>query len=192
MDKDSIIRFRDCWYQAVEQRRKEAIEIALFQGVSAQVRESIKQKTKTSLMKPLELKEYLDQLPSIRRAIYKEAQLKWDSGNTGQMCQGNRDVIDVLEQILVTLMGFYPEGHFGDEEPKEYVSALVASRYFWHRARLEPDGPGTGGTIIRVIVGGRVTEDLETMVKEMAEPLSEMVEGFDLAVWEKDWGTDPA
>ena len=186
-----IAKFRESWYQIMEQRRKEAADVALLRDAPARVKKSIKRKTESSLMKPVDVKTYLEQLPSLRRAIHKSAQPKWDSGNTGEMCQGNRDVIDVLEQILVTLIGFYPEGHFGDDEPKDYVSELVARRYLWHRARLEPEGVGTGGTIMRVIVGGLVTANLESMVAELVEPLSKTLDGFDFSAWEKDWATEP-
>ncbi len=66
----------------------------------------------------------------------------------------------------------------------------LASRYRWHRARWEPLGAGTGGTIIRVFVAGDVMADLEAMISEIASNLlrqSGPTESVDFQGWSKEW-----
>ena len=101
------------------------------------------------------------------------------------MMQGSYDVIDVLEQILVHLASWYPANHFGDRPAKDYINALTASRFEWHRAHLEPEGPGSRGTMIRPMAAGNVMSDLERTVAEMVSSLTD--ERFDYRKWQSRW-----
>jgi hypothetical protein len=103
------------------------------------------------------------------------------------MKQGNNDVIDVLEQVLATLIEFYPAGHFEDQEPHEYINAITASRYKWHWSRLEPNGPRTKGTIVGPIAGGCVIDDLENMVIELVSELAQHLDEFEYDRWKQEW-----
>ncbi len=96
-------------------------------------------------------------------------------------------MIDVLEQMLVTLVGLYPPGHFGGREPKDYINGVIANLFTWHRAHLEPNGGGTGGTIIGTIVGGYVMDDLEQMVLKLVFSLAEHLDDFDFSRWQREW-----
>jgi hypothetical protein len=72
-------------------------------------------------------------------------------------------------------------------EPLKLFSEIVSSRYAWHRMHLEPNGPGTGGTIVNVITGGRVMSDVEKMVEDMVMSLVEDDDEFDWDEWPKLW-----
>jgi hypothetical protein len=133
------------------------------------------------------LLRYLEELPRIRRQAYEKARPLWDSGVTSQMMQGNYDLVDVLQQILVNLAVWYPPKHFGDMEAQEFMSAMTASRFVWHRAHLEPGGGGTGGTIIGVMAGGDVTSDLEAMVVDMVRSLTTDDDLFHFKSWLLRW-----
>jgi hypothetical protein len=103
---------------------------------------------------------------------------------------GAADVIDIYEQILLTLCSYYPPGHFSNVSVQDYLSELIASRYRWHRARWEPLGAGTGGTIIRVLVAGDVMADLESMISEISSNLLMQcgpTESVDFKSWSKEW-----
>lgn len=103
------------------------------------------------------------------------------------MKRGSYDVIDVLEQILVTLATWYPPGHFGGREAQDYINAVTASQFTWHRAHLEPNGIGTGGTIIGTMVGGYVMDDLERMLVDIVSSLAMHLDEFDFPCWKQQW-----
>src|SRR5207249_4409067 len=108
------------------------------------------------------------------------------------MNRGSYDVIDVLEQILVTLVTWYPPGQFAGREPRDYINSVTASRFTWHRAHLEPNGIGTGGTITRTILGGCVMDDLERMVLDVVSSLADHLDDFDFIRWRQDWNAAPS
>ena len=115
---------------------------------------------------------------------------KWDSGITSEMNQGNYDMIDFYEEVLIELATFYPKNHFDGKSPKKYFNELISSRFLWHRLVLEPQGVGTGGTIISTITGGNVMEDLKRMIVDMVNALLlpyEIEEKIDLNRWREEW-----
>lgn len=77
---------------------------------------------------------------------------------------------------LATLTSFY-------RVAPEYINAITASLFNWHRSRVEPNGPGTAGTVIGPLAGGCVINGLERMVVELVAPLSE----FDFSQWREQW-----
>jgi hypothetical protein len=96
-------------------------------------------------------------------------------------------VSDVLEKILATLASWYPAYHFNGREPQDYINAMIASRFTWHRAHVEPNGTGTGGRMIGLMVASAVMNDLETMIVDMVSSLSTHLGELDYDQWKKDW-----
>lgn len=187
LDAAQIIQYRDDWIARVTTRRDTADQIAAAHQITRIPPAQIERRD--NLPDPRKVANYVRTLPAIRKDLYARAHQLWDTGVTSKMRQGNYDVIDVLEQILATLTGFYPTGQFGGEASRDYMNAITASLFNWHRARLEPNGPGTGGTIIGPIVGGCVIDELERMVVEVVAPLSEHVQELDYSRWQQEWDT---
>lgn len=129
---------------------------------------------------------YVESLPDTRAGLRRTAQAQWDTGVTATMVQASYDYIDALQGVLLTLAGFYPRGSFG-EDPHRFFSEIVASRFLWHRTHAEPDGPGTGGTIVNVISSGNVVDDVEKMVENMALSLVGYDDRFDWRGWPSRW-----
>lgn len=187
LDAAQVRHYRDDWHQRVEARREAADKIALARVVG-QTQPTVSTRTRRdALPDPAKLANYIRTVPAVRKDIYSRSRPKWDSGNTPKMNRGSYDVIDVLEQILVALASWYPLGHFDGREPQDYVNAVTASRFIWHRAHLEPNGIGSGGTIIRTMVGGYVMGDLERMVLDMVRSLAVYLDDFDFAGWKQEW-----
>jgi hypothetical protein len=185
LDAVQVRKYREDWLQRVESRRNAADHIAAaHQSAPAPARPA---QRRDGLPDPKRVANYIRTLPAIRRDIYDRSKELWDSGVTPKMKQGNNDVIDVLEQILATLVSFYPAGHFDNQEPHDYINAITASRYMWHWSRLEPNGPRTRGTIVGPIAGGCVIDDLEHMVLELVSELSECLDDFEYDHWKKEW-----
>jgi hypothetical protein len=60
----------------------------------------------------------------------------------------------------------------------------------WHRLVLEPDGVGTGGTIVSTMTGRNVMNDLRQMVVDMVNSLLcpyEIDGQIDLNKWREEW-----
>ena len=130
---------------------------------------------------------YINSLPEFKSALYRQAQPNWDTGVTATMVQANYDYIDAITGILVTLASYYSPGQFGTQSAQEYFSEIISSRFRWHRAIAEPHGPGTGGTIVNVTVGGNVISDVEKMVEDMVMNLVGYDDAFDWKGWPKRW-----
>ena len=184
LDSLQVRKFRDDWAARVAKRRDAADQVAASHQ-NAQIPSTLERRE--ALPDPSRIENYIRVLPAIRRDVYGRARELWNTGVTSKMKQGNNDVIDVLEQVLIALVGFYPTGHFDDQDPRDYINAITASRYRWHWSRLEPNGPRTGGTIIGSIAGGCVIDDLEEMVIDVVTELAQHLEGFDYDQWKGEW-----
>jgi hypothetical protein len=187
LDAPQVIKYRDDWIARVQKRRDTADEIASAHQTPS-VRDRIIEPTqRETLPDPAKTINYIQILPAIRRDIYSRSQQKWDTGVTSTMNQGCYDVIDVMEQLLVALADWYLPNHFDGLTPSDYMNAMTASRFTWHRAHLEPNGIGTGGTMIGTMVGGYVMEDLERMVVDIVSSLGMQIEDFEFDAWKQKW-----
>jgi len=181
-----VTRYRDDWINRVKQRRDDADKLAVGR-MSGTLRNA---GTGASSYRPFPSTDaligYINGLPEIRRGLMAAAQPRWDTGNTTDMRQGNYDVIDGLAQVWIRLTNGFPENHFGKRPAGEYISEFQALRFAWHRAVSEPGGVGTGGTIVGVLAGGGVMDDIVNAITETVQALGRW-EGFDTAEWTKNW-----
>lgn len=194
LDAAQIRRYRDDWIERVANRRDEADRLTA-EALAEVPREVETGETGLAFARAtIPLMEYVKSLPELRRRAIKAARPNWDSGITAQMQEGSYSVIDVLEDILVTLAGYYPEGHFDGDSPRDYFSELISSRFRWHRYHNEVEGVGTGGTIVGPMVSADVIADMEEMILQLVRSLTfdESFAGrFDLKDWKRDWERDP-
>jgi hypothetical protein len=188
LDAPQVTYFRDDWHKRVQARRDAADQLAASKQIDDHSQTAKREPLRRdALPHAQKLRNYIWTLPAVRKDIYTRSQPKWDTGIPPVMNEGNNDIIDVLEQILVTLASWYPAGHFGGNEARDYMNAIIASRFIWHRAHMEPNGVGTGGTIIRTMVGGCVTDDLENMVTDLVSSLALQMEDFRFENWKQQW-----
>ena len=96
-------------------------------------------------------------------------------------------VIDVLQDALVKLAGYYPPRHFETDNPKDYFSELISTRFRWHRYHHEPDGHGKNGTIVNTLVAGSTLDDVERMVTDMVTSLT--LDWSAPCDWRSEWDT---
>ncbi|OOE35980.1 hypothetical protein BZG04_07640 [Salinivibrio kushneri] len=130
---------------------------------------------------------FINNLPNLKKVVEQSSQELWDSGVTANMRQGNYDLIHSLQDYWVKLAEFFPPMHFDGKEPRKYISEYTKSRFAFHRANFEPDGPGKGGSIVHVMVGGDVIADLEKMIEETVCTLSLNSDAIDFTEWKKQW-----
>jgi hypothetical protein len=197
LEANQIIKYRNGWHERVKTRKTKADEIASIQTVTgstevvivSEINEEDYLNYKT-YDDPNLLKVYLDKILIVHKAQLTIAQTKWDTGVTMTMNQGNYDMVDFYEEVLIELSTFYPKGHFNNLTPKKYFSELISSRFLWHTLVLEPHGVGTGGTIVSTMTGGSVMNDLKHMIVDMVNSLLfpyEIDGQIDLGKWRDEW-----
>jgi hypothetical protein len=162
-----VRRHRDDWNARVRERRDVADRIAASVMASPGRVES-----KPSARPPMLLHDFVRLLPPVRASAYHSAREDWDSGVTARMVQATYRIVDVLEDVLASLATYYPAGHFDRENPRDYISELLATRFRWHRYRHERHGKGKNGTIVQTLVAGSVLADVERMIEEMVGSLT--------------------
>lgn len=195
LDADQVKLYKIDWERRVKKRR-ESTDALMVQARAGQ-RDDLPEQTKrdeiprrTRIPDQRRLLNYIRSLPGVKRDAYNRARPLWNQDNMASQRGGAADVNDIYVQILLTLCSYYPPGHFSNVSVQDYLSELIASRYRWHRARWEPLGAGTGGTIIRVLVAGDVMADLESMISEVASNLLRQcgpTESVDFESWSKEW-----
>lgn len=188
LNAELVVKYRQEWLVRVVQRRDAADRAALEKmvGPAAVAARGLVETLPYSPERADTILAYVESLPDIRAGLRRTAQAQWDTGVTATMVQASYDYIDALQAVLITLASFYPGGSFGDD-PHRFFSEIVASRFLWHRAYAEPDGPGTGGTIVNVVCSGNVVDDVEKMVENVALSLVGYDDRFDWKGWRSRW-----
>jgi hypothetical protein len=110
-------------------------------------------------------------LPAIRKETLTSARNHWSGYTTADAINLMAEYIEGLKGILMALAVFYPANHFGDRPAAQYFDEQLSARAWWHRAHMEPDGPGSGGTMIGPMVAARMAADLSQMVVDIVTSL---------------------
>jgi hypothetical protein len=116
----------------------------------------------------LELAVYIESIPD---TMTNWPSPNWDNGATNVVAQATYRVIRVVERLWVGLSAWFPPRHFGNKDAAEYVSEYIAQRYELRYALLEPDGPGTGGTIMRPMAAYGVLLDVQDTISLTVEKM---------------------
>jgi len=189
INKETLIYHREQWIKRVAKRREEADNITALQmaGLSYPIPTTKQGAEEMNINNNKALLAYVETLPNILKYAYDKARPMWDSGITADMNQGAYDVIDVLIHILIHLSSWLPQNHFDGMSAEEHFRNYIQSRYAWHRALAEPDGIGSGGTIVGTLVAGGVLADLENAVSELVYALTIESEDFEFDKWQRAW-----
>jgi hypothetical protein len=184
-----VKRYRDDWIERVKKRREKADELAVAAMRCDRIPNADKEANGGEWAPPPHalLTAYVEHLPALRRAAYENARNGWDTGVTSEMRRATYEVIDIFERVLVYLAAWYSPKHFDGQGAASYFSEYISSRYRWHRACQEPAGPGSGGTIVGVLVGGDVLDDVSSAIANMVEALSPS--DIDLIKWRTAWNS---
>jgi hypothetical protein len=132
----------------------------------------------------------VENIPDLLKTAYDLAQPEWDSGVTAVMTEATSQVIDVLTRVWVQLAVWYPPNNFS-KLPSQYISDYVAGRFDLRYTLIEPEGPGTRGTIAHPMVAHAVLLDVQEVVIMTVESLllfhkwSESPIRFEFEDWEK-------
>lgn len=130
---------------------------------------------------------FIKGLPKVYQAVQENAQEGWDTGVTADMRQASYDVIDFLEYAWLRIAEFYPEKHWSGNTAEDYIRSYIQERFTFHWSKHEPEGPGTGGTIVGVLTGGDVISDLEELVADTVASLFMYNDDFEFEAWRDAW-----
>jgi hypothetical protein len=130
-------------------------------------------------------------LPDLKSVVYRSAEVGWSSPVTKDMTEGCYEAVDFLEFAWLRVAEFFPHKHFGRNGARGYIEDYIRSRYKFHRARHEPGGPGTGGTIVGPLTGADVVADLEKLIEETVGSLFLGQDDFDFHAWRERWYARP-
>lgn len=126
-------------------------------------------------------------LPRLKQVVLENAQQGWDTGVTADMREASYDVIDFLEYSWLRLAQFYSNEHWDGKDAETYIRNYIQDRFSFHWSKHEPEGPGTGGTIVEVLTGGDVIEDLENLIVDTVSSLFICKDDFDYPAWKSAW-----
>jgi hypothetical protein len=182
---------RDEWLRRVAERRREADAILLHRA-TAQPKASRLLRSANSLvrMKPsqAEIDAVIEALPNILGDAVRSGKSDYDSGTTFGMIQAAARASEVTKQIWLRLSQAFPEVHFGGRPAEEFIDDYIQQRSEWHYALAEPEGPGTGGTIVGILVSRGVLNDLHAAVMETVRSIRGL--GYsrrELEAWKERW-----
>lgn len=193
LNKELVIKYRNEWLERVQKRRIDSDKLAVSKiiGDTSEKTNKTPEESVTvetlpySVARSNEILEYVKSLPELKKELENKAQPEYDTGVTARVVNASYEYIDALEGILVKLASFYPYGTFG-KNPHEFFSEQISLRFKWHRSYAEPYGPGTGGTIVNILVVSSVRYDVSKMIEDMVMTLAS-TDSFDWRSWRRDW-----
>ncbi|MDB5931915.1 MAG: hypothetical protein JWR60_3622 [Polaromonas sp.] len=130
---------------------------------------------------------FVKSLPKLKAVVLENAQEGWDTGVTVDMREASYDVIDFLEYVWLRLALFYPQQHWNGQSAADHICDYIQNRFAFHWSKHEPDGPGTGGTIVGVLTGGDVMSDLTNLIADTVSALFVNNDEFDFLAWRAAW-----
>lgn len=195
LDLNQVTLYRDSWIERVKKRKDNVDEIASIRSVTGMgdsdtnldFEDTLNYKINTD---QTVLRNYLEKITIVHKAQFVIAETKWKSGKTSEINQGNADLIDFYEEVLVELSTFYPKGHFNKQHPRIHFNQLISERFTWNRLILEPQGIGIGGTLISLVAAGNVMADLRDAIVQITKSLSvtyDINKTIDINKWTDDW-----
>jgi hypothetical protein len=195
LDAAVVARFRHDWLDRVRARRAEADRLVVASKTATVATTPAKPVpagySPPDLPPRTGLMAYVNTLPELRRLAYEAARPGWDSGVTLEMVEASRSVIDAFVLALVQLARYYPAGHFDREDPRDYFSELIATRFRWHSYRYSTAGKGYSGTIVGPLATAAVMADVEQMIEDTVSSLlfAELSEADDneFRIWQEKW-----
>lgn len=186
LDKELVVKHRNEWLKEVKDRRNFAgmLVVSKIPGMSLGNNGVVFEDLMEGEERDMKIFSYVNLLPGLKEEMKLKIQPRWDSGRTGDMVKASYDYVAFLESILLTLASFYPQESFNDDSRK-FFSEQITFRYKWHWSYVNP-GPGSGGSIVNIIVASAMKRELEDMVRDMVMSLT-FGDKFNQQDWLDKW-----
>ena len=177
---DVVRRYRGDWVAAVVRSRAATDALLAARASELPISQRSFVDPGWTLGEQHDLCAYLDTLPELLAATVRNVKGDWDSGVTQTMVEAGVEVYSILQRIWVRLARFFPEGTFGPD-PANYLSSHLDGQLRWHRNLIEPGGPGTAGTIVRVLMANQAVGVTANAIEDTAMALLGMAVNADEA-----------
>jgi hypothetical protein len=180
-----VIKYRDDWTDRVAENKRRADDVLLQKQLGV-IAAATKPSNDWHPPGPLELAIYIQSIPDTMQKAYELAQAEWNIGATNVVAQATYQVIRIAERLWIGLAAGFPPDHFGGKQAAEYVSDYIARRYELRYALMEPEGPRTGGSMMRPMAAYGVlldVQDLIVLTVRMMVTFAAMEESVDLEKW---------
>jgi hypothetical protein len=186
LDDNQVRKYRDEWVQRVADIKKKADEILLQKqvGIIAAATDAGEWRQPSLL----EMTVYIESIPDTMQKAYNLAQAEWNKGNNADVTQATYQVTAIAERLWIGLSTWYRPNHFNDGEAEKYGSEYITERYNLRHALMEPEGPGTGGSMMRPMIAYGVLLDVQQLIVltvQMMVSFSELASKINLDGWEK-------
>lgn len=168
-----VRRYRDDWTARVKKRRDDADQLAaagMASGTHAPTVAGRSDDRPPTIPNRSGLQDYIRILPELRRRAYRRM-LERNPVSTLDIVEALSDLGAVLQQVLVALLGYYPEEHFAERGPQHYVGTLVAQSTHWHYMRASSYGIDESGSVVHTLTEEGLVRDLERWIGEVVSSL---------------------
>ncbi|WP_312087687.1 hypothetical protein [Acinetobacter variabilis] len=133
-------------------------------------------------------KIFIFSLPALKREVYLNCHVNWDSGITLNIMKGNEDLIWFLRFCWLSLVRFFPQDHFSAEGHIDYIDKLITDRANYHYSRLDCSDQLKSGSISKITLGYSIAKDIDQLIIELVEQLLPF-EDSRKEKWFQDWNT---
>jgi hypothetical protein len=80
------------------------------------------------------------------------------------VAQATYQVISVAEHLWIDLSTRCPPNHFGGRDATEFMNQYITSRFELRHPLMQPEEPGTGGTMMRSMMAYGVLLDVQALI----------------------------
>lgn len=133
--------------------------------------------------------DYLLALPTDRAAVYAQAKVKWNTGVTMDMQEGNSMVMDFLKQSFVGLAGTFADGSLGGLDATAYADSFVVRQGRTNMQSLMDQG--MGGSSLGLMASNAVITDFEKEIATRVAAIPGITEEVNVTAWTAAWLANP-
>lgn len=131
---------------------------------------------------------FIFSLPNLKREVYLNCHINWDSGITLKMMKGNEDLIWFLRFCWLSLVRFFPQDHFSLEGHVSYIDKFIVDRANYHYSRLDCNDQLKSGSISKIMLGHSIAKDIDQLIIDLVEQILHF-ENPRKEKWFQDWNS---
>jgi hypothetical protein len=177
-----IRQYRDDWLSRVASQRANADELASIAMAKLAVPPP-SHPHRNFVEPPL---PFIFALPAVRRSAIAHVQAR-DATSTVAMREASQEYVEAMKAIAIALAAYLPSSEPEAVNPRDYFDDRVHSLLSIHWQRLEPDGLGTGGSVVSVEAWAAVASDIDDAVSDLVHKLSRWDSKINFAQWSDEW-----
>lgn len=131
---------------------------------------------------------FIFSLPNLKREVYLNCHINWDSGITLNMMKGNEDLIWFLGFCWLSLVRFFPQDHFSTEGHVNYIDQFIMDRANYHSSRLDCSDQLKSGSISKITLGYSIAKDIDQLIIDLVEQILHF-ENVRKEKWFQEWNS---